>query len=113
MATGSRTVPSLPGCISQGKTPKKEALENIKEAIALYIDVLNEDGEPVPEDLAPIESCHRVSKLRAFRDENALQHYRRAGFKIRRQTGSHIVLQHDNPTLWFVCQSSGTRYWYS
>ena len=35
------TVPSLPGCISQGKT-KEEALENIKEAIELYLDVLQE-----------------------------------------------------------------------
>ncbi len=31
------TVPSLPGCISQGKT-KKEAFENIKEAIELYLE---------------------------------------------------------------------------
>ena len=30
-------VPSLPGCISQGKTVE-EALENIKEAIALYLE---------------------------------------------------------------------------
>ena len=30
-------VPSLPGCISQGKTVD-EALENIKEAIALYLE---------------------------------------------------------------------------
>jgi predicted RNase H-like HicB family nuclease len=31
------TVPSLPGCITQGKTIK-EAKENIKEAISLYLD---------------------------------------------------------------------------
>jgi len=42
------TCPSLPGCISQGKT-RQEALENIKEAIQLYIEVLEEDGLPVPE----------------------------------------------------------------
>jgi predicted RNase H-like HicB family nuclease len=30
-------VPSLPGCISQGKTIK-EALKNIKEAIELYLE---------------------------------------------------------------------------
>lgn len=30
-------VPSLPGCISQGET-KKEALENIKEALELYLE---------------------------------------------------------------------------
>ena len=41
--------PTLPGCISQGKT-KEEALANIKEAIALYIEVLDERGESVPED---------------------------------------------------------------
>jgi len=41
--------PSLPGCISQGKT-KEEAIKNIKEAIDAYIMVLKEDGLPVPEE---------------------------------------------------------------
>jgi predicted RNase H-like HicB family nuclease len=41
--------PSLPGCISQGKT-KEEALVNIKEAINGYIAALKEDNLPVPED---------------------------------------------------------------
>ncbi len=31
-------VPSLPGCVSQGKT-KKEALKNIREAIRGYVTV--------------------------------------------------------------------------
>ena len=35
-------VPSLPGCISEGKT-KKEALKNIKEAIALYLEPVEDD----------------------------------------------------------------------
>jgi predicted RNase H-like HicB family nuclease len=39
--------PSLPGCISQGKT-REEAIENIREAILLYIEVLEERGQPVP-----------------------------------------------------------------
>jgi predicted RNase H-like HicB family nuclease len=43
------TVPSLPGCISQGKTIE-EALVNIQDAIQGYIEVLIEDGEDVPED---------------------------------------------------------------
>ncbi len=42
-------VPSLPGCVSQGKT-REEALTNIKEAIEEYIAALKEDGIPVPED---------------------------------------------------------------
>ena len=39
--------PSLPGCVSQGKT-KEEALINIKEAIEGYIQSLKEDKIPVP-----------------------------------------------------------------
>jgi predicted RNase H-like HicB family nuclease len=39
--------PSLPGCISQGRT-REEAIENIREAIQLYIEVLEETGRPIP-----------------------------------------------------------------
>lgn len=42
-------VPSLPGCISQGKT-RDEALANVREAISLHEDVLRERGEPIPDD---------------------------------------------------------------
>jgi predicted RNase H-like HicB family nuclease len=41
--------PSLPGCITQGKT-KVEAIANIKEAIQGYIKALEQDGLPVPEE---------------------------------------------------------------
>ena len=41
--------PSLPGCISQGKT-REEAIANIKEAIQGYIEALKEDGLPIPEE---------------------------------------------------------------
>jgi predicted RNase H-like HicB family nuclease len=41
--------PSLPGCISQGET-REEAIINIREAIQLYIEVLEEDGMNVPDD---------------------------------------------------------------
>ena len=40
-------VPSLPGCISQGET-RHEALENIREAIAGYLESLEAHGDPVP-----------------------------------------------------------------
>lgn len=39
--------PSLPGCISQGAS-REEAIENIHEAIALYIEALEADHLPVP-----------------------------------------------------------------
>ena len=41
--------PSLPGCISQGKT-REEAIANIKEAIELYIESLDAHGDPIPEE---------------------------------------------------------------
>lgn len=41
--------PSLPGCVSQGKT-KAEAIANVREAIQAYIASLEEDGLPVPEE---------------------------------------------------------------
>ncbi|HPD17124.1 MAG TPA: type II toxin-antitoxin system HicB family antitoxin [Planctomycetota bacterium] len=41
--------PSLPGCISQGKT-KAEAVANIKEAIEGYVAALEDDHLPVPEE---------------------------------------------------------------
>jgi predicted RNase H-like HicB family nuclease len=39
--------PSLPGCISQGRT-REEAVGNIQEAIRGYIAALEEDYLPVP-----------------------------------------------------------------
>ena len=44
----SAYVPDLPGCVSTGKTVE-DAERNIKEATALYIETLREDGKPIPE----------------------------------------------------------------
>ncbi len=41
------TCPSLPGCISQGKS-RAEASENIREAIEGYLQSLRKHGDPVP-----------------------------------------------------------------
>ena len=40
-------VPSLPGCISQGKT-REEATGNIREAIEAYLESLKKHNEPIP-----------------------------------------------------------------
>jgi len=42
-------VPSLPGCVTEGDTVE-EAIANAKAAIALYMDLLTEQGEDIPED---------------------------------------------------------------
>ncbi len=39
--------PSLPGCMSQGRT-KKEALKNIREAIRGYVKVLKKHHQTAP-----------------------------------------------------------------
>lgn len=44
-------VPSLPGCISQGRT-RGEALANVQEAIEAYLESLKAHDEPIP---PPIE----------------------------------------------------------
>lgn len=44
-------VPALPGCVSQGQT-RSEALQNIREAIEVYLDSLKAHDEAIP---PPIE----------------------------------------------------------
>lgn len=41
------TVPTLPGCVTQGDT-RDEALRNAREAIELYIEDCVAAGDPVP-----------------------------------------------------------------
>lgn len=53
------TIPSLPGCISEGNT-FEEALQNIREAASLYIEVAKNVKEDILKEekglvIAPIE----------------------------------------------------------
>ena len=41
------TVPALPGCVADGPT-RAEALEHVREAIALYLESLEAHGDPIP-----------------------------------------------------------------
>ena len=59
------TVPSLPGCISEGDT-YEETLANIKEAIALYLESLQEDGLPIPDE------THLIVELEAPYEQTAI-----------------------------------------
>lgn len=59
-------VPSLPGCISEGDT-KEEALKNIREAIDLYLEPV-EDDQILPPNAEMVElavwpkfrACHTI-----------------------------------------------------
>jgi predicted RNase H-like HicB family nuclease len=46
--------PSIPGCVSQGST-RDEALENVKEAIALCLEVRAEQGLPLTVETEEVE----------------------------------------------------------
>ncbi len=41
--------PALEGCMTDGAT-FEEAYENIKDAVACYVDALKELGKPIPEE---------------------------------------------------------------
>ena len=53
-ANFSAYVPDLPGCIATGDTIE-EAEASIREAIALHLDGLREDGLPIPEAVSQVE----------------------------------------------------------
>jgi antitoxin HicB len=53
-------VPALPGCITWGETIE-HAMEMAKEAIEGYIEVLKEEGEPVPDDNDTLEYSLQLS----------------------------------------------------
>ena len=44
----SAYVPDLPGCVATGAT-SEGVQQNIREAVAMHIEGLREDGLPVPE----------------------------------------------------------------
>lgn len=46
--------PSIPGCVGQGKT-KEEAVDNIKDAIALCLEVRAEKGLPLTIETREVE----------------------------------------------------------
>ncbi len=46
--------PSIPGCVSQGDT-REEALENIREAIELCLEVRAERGLPLTVETGQVE----------------------------------------------------------
>jgi predicted RNase H-like HicB family nuclease len=47
------TVPDLPGCMSDGETPE-EALKNVQEAIASWIEAAREWKQEIPKPSPPL-----------------------------------------------------------
>jgi len=65
-------VPVLPGCHSIGDT-LAEAIANAQEAMALYLDVLRERGEPIPEETEPVVLSERGPPHKNCADRRAGQ----------------------------------------
>jgi predicted RNase H-like HicB family nuclease len=47
-------VPDLPGCVATGET-REEVERLIREAIALHLEGLTEDGLPIPEPTSQVD----------------------------------------------------------
>ncbi len=62
------TVPSLPGCISEGDT-FEEAKTNIEDAIKLYLEDIVADGEEIP-----IEKTLFVGEVKITLDRSIMPH---------------------------------------
>lgn len=75
-------VPSLPGCISQGRT-RTEAIENIEEAIEIYIESVKAHGPPVP---PPIRE--KIVKV-----DEAIKVLSKFDYELDLQKGNHIILR--------------------
>ena len=58
--TYTAIVPALPGCITWGENIE-HAMAMAKEAIIGYIEVLEEEGEPVPDDNETLEYSLQLS----------------------------------------------------
>ncbi|MBK9631253.1 MAG: type II toxin-antitoxin system HicB family antitoxin [Saprospiraceae bacterium] len=54
-------VPALPGCLTYGENVE-EALSMAKEAIQLYIEVLKDSGEVIPDDRHTLENSLKLEE---------------------------------------------------
>jgi len=74
-------VPDLPGCVATGATVE-EVEARIREAIALHLDGLREDGCPIPVPESRVEYIEESSWL-----TDSIRCTHRSHKQINRQTG--------------------------
>jgi predicted RNase H-like HicB family nuclease len=53
----SAYAPEVPGCVATGKT-REETLQLMREALALHLQGMAEDGEEMPLSAAPDDEAH-------------------------------------------------------
>jgi predicted RNase H-like HicB family nuclease/predicted RNA binding protein YcfA (HicA-like mRNA interferase family) len=86
--------PAIPGCVSQGST-RDEALANIREAIALCLEVRAERGLPLTIETRQIEVTVWMAILPSLSGREIVKIFQADGWRIARQRGSHIILVKD------------------
>ena len=75
-------VSSLPGCVTQGTT-RAEAIENIEEAIEIYIESVKAHGAPSPPPFR--EETVKIGE--------AIKVLSKFGYKLDGQKDGHIILR--------------------
>jgi len=83
--------PSLPGCITQGKT-KEEALDNAREAIRGYVAALSEDGPADRSDGSsyPPPSASRTLRARESKENGFSRKWTPGSSTPRREMVSEV-----------------------
>jgi predicted RNase H-like HicB family nuclease/predicted RNA binding protein YcfA (HicA-like mRNA interferase family) len=82
--------PSIPGCISQGKT-KAEAVRNVRDAIRLCLEVRAERGLPLTVETCQVEV--RPGGQATFRRQpQGGKAFRTFGWQVVRRESSHIIM---------------------
>jgi predicted RNase H-like HicB family nuclease len=81
-------VPALPGCLSEGES-REEALANVQEAIALYLEPIEDDRGFGPNAESP--GSRRLSKVPSLNYEQVINALRRDGWLVVRQRGSQGI----------------------
>ena len=74
----------FPGCISEGSDPAS-AIANVDDALALYVEDLLENGDPIPEPIASRDHNGRVSlRITPHLHAEAIRHAQARGISLNR-----------------------------
>ena len=79
--------PAIPGCVSQGAT-KSAALNNIREAIELCLEVRAERGLPLTIETKQVEVALLMPDLPKLSGRAVVRAFERAGWQVARQKGT-------------------------
>src|SRR5262245_11727103 len=97
--------PSIPGCISQGKT-EQEAIANVREAIVGCVQSRAANQMPVNRRRPRGGSQPLMAQLPSISGAEAVRALKRAGWLEDRQRGSHVILTKIGPSCYLIDSST-------